>query len=295
MTSSSAHTIESTSAKNRYAGAPMNDDYTIDQQWESYSSEEHERWNRLFARMAKLLRHSACSSIIEAVSTLRLSQTGIPNMERLSDRLEAITGWRVVPVAGLVPDEVFFNHLANKRFPAGAFIRPENEFDYLQEPDIFHDIYGHVPMLANPQFASFMQAYGEGGKRAMRLGQLHNLARLYWYTVEFGLIMEQDELRVFGAGIISSPLETKFSLNDSSPNRVWFNVERMMRTRYIIDDFQQTYFIINGFDQLLDACYEDFAAYYSAVAKQKDIEAHELTNSDKIFNSGTLRYFQKKA
>lgn len=281
-------------AKNRYAEAPMNDDYTIDQKWETYSAEEHGRWDRLFKRMAKLIDRSACNSIIEAVAKLQLSQTGIPNMERLSDRLEGLTGWRVVPVAGLVPDEVFFNHLANKRFPAGAFIRPENEFDYLQEPDIFHDIYGHVPMLANPQFASFMQAYGEGGKRAIRLGQLHNLARLYWYTVEFGLIIENDETRIFGAGIISSPLETKFSLQDKSPNRIFFDVERIMRTKYIIDDFQQTYFVIHGFDQLLEACYEDFSTHYASVALQSDLEANELTENDQILNRGTLEYFNTK-
>ena len=119
---------------------------------------------------------------------LALSDSGIPDMEKLSDRLEKITGWRVVPVAGLVPDEVFFNHLANRRFPAGAFVRPEEELDYLKEPDIFHDIFGHVPLLANPIFADFLVAYGKGGQRAMQLGQLANLARLYWYTVEFGLI-----------------------------------------------------------------------------------------------------------
>lgn len=295
MKSHSSTPKTNTSAKNRFADAPMNDDYTIDQKWDTYSAEEHDRWDRLFGRMASLLKTSACYSIIEAVSTLRLSQTGIPNMERLSDRLEAITGWRVVPVAGLVPDEVFFNHLANKRFPAGAFIRPENEFDYLQEPDIFHDIYGHVPMLANPQFASFMQAYGEGGKRAMRLGQLHNLARLYWYTVEFGLIIENGELRIFGAGIISSPLETKFSLNDESPNRILFDVERIMRTKYIIDDFQQTYFVIHGFDQLLDACYEDFSTHYATVASQSDIEANRLLDSDQVLNRGTLEYFNNQS
>ena len=134
------------------------------------------------------------------MKALSLSDGGIPDMEKLSDRLEKITGWRVVPVAGLVPDDVFFNHLANRRFPAGAFIRPEEELDYLQEPDIFHDIFGHVPLLANPVFADFMVAYGKGGQRAMQLGQLANLARLYWYTVEFGLIRTPVGLRIFGAG-----------------------------------------------------------------------------------------------
>ncbi|HBN93446.1 MAG TPA: phenylalanine 4-monooxygenase, partial [Hyphomonas sp.] len=160
-----------------------------------------------------------------------------------------------VPVAELVPDEIFFDHLANRRFPAGAFIRPEAEFDYLQEPDIFHDIFGHVPMLADPVFADFMEAYGKGGQRAMQLGQLHNLARLYWYTVEFGLIREAGGLRIYGAGILSSPNETVFALEDDSPNRVAFDLQRIMRTKYIIDDFQQTYFVIDSFDALLDACY----------------------------------------
>jgi phenylalanine-4-hydroxylase len=165
-------------------------------------------------------------------------------MEKLSDRLEKITGWRVVPVAELVPDDVFFNHLANRRFPVGAFIRPEEELDYLQEPDVFHDIFGHVPLLANPVFADFMVAYGKGGQRAMQLGQLANLARLYWYTVEFGLIRTTAGLRIFGAGILSSVAESVFALESSSPNRVAFDLERIMRTQYAIDDFQQTYFVI---------------------------------------------------
>ena len=165
--------------KNRYANAPRAADFTIDQDWVSYTSAEHERWDRLFHRQREVTKGRACQTALDAIATLELSASGIPVMENLSDRLEAITGWRIVPVAELVPDEVFFNHLANRRFPAGAFIRPESEFDYLQEPDIFHDIFGHVPMLANPVFADFMEAYGKGGQRAMQLGQLHNLARLY--------------------------------------------------------------------------------------------------------------------
>lgn len=149
---------------------------------------------------------------------LKLSDVGIPDMRRLSDRLEPLTGWRIVPVADLVPDDIFFDHLANRRFPAGAFIRPEAQFEYLEEPDVFHDIFGHVPLLANPVFADFMEAYGIGGRRALGLGQLLNLARLYWYTVEFGLIKTDDGLRVYGAGIASSPTETVFSLEDRSPN-----------------------------------------------------------------------------
>ena len=282
------------STKNRYADAPKNADYTIDQQWDSYSAEEHDRWDRLFARQKQTLRGRACNEFLEAMDLLKLSERGIPNMQRLSDRLEPLTGWRVVPVADLVPDDVFFDHLANKRFPAGAFIRPEEEFDYLEEPDIFHDIFGHVPLLANPVFAEFMEAYGKGGQRALKLGQLHNLARLYWYTVEFGLIQTDDGLRIYGAGIASSPQESVFSLEDASPNRVMLALERVMRTKYIIDDFQQTYFINESFEHLLSTCYQDFGDAYETVRDATDIEAHEINERDVVIHKGTHAYFDQK-
>ncbi len=273
--------------KNRYHDAPRADDFTISQEWDTYSPEEHDRWDRLFRRQQDVTQGRACEAVRKAMTALELSPSGIPDMERLSDRLESLTGWRVVPVAELVPDDIFFNHLANRRFPAGAFIRPEAEFDYLQEPDIFHDIFGHVPMLANPAFADFMEAYGKGGQRAMRLGQLHNLARLYWYTVEFGLIREPEGLRIYGAGILSSPLETVFALEDDSPSRIGFDVKRLMRTKYIIDDFQQTYFVIDSFEALLDACYKDFGSVYSEVRGLPDYEAHEIAPDDSVLHRGT--------
>ncbi|MEM6414003.1 MAG: phenylalanine 4-monooxygenase [Pseudomonadota bacterium] len=280
--------------KNRYANAPCAADYTIDQRWETYSPEEHDRWDRLYARMAALVPGRACEQFIHAIDRLELSSSGVPNMARLSDRLEKITGWRVVPVAELVPDDVFFDHLSNKRFPAGAFIRPEHEFDYLEEPDIFHDIFGHVPMLAEPVFADFMEAYGKGGKRALQFGQLHNLARLYWYTVEFGLIKNHDELRIFGAGILSSPHETQFSLEDSSPNRIQFDLDRVMRTNYIIDDFQKSYFVIDTFDSLLETCYQDFAPVYHRLKGQSDLSPTDILETDSILHRGDHKYFDKK-
>lgn len=280
--------------KNRYASAPKNPDYTIDQDWQSYSAAEHDRWDRLFARQVEILANRACDEYLQAMTSLRLSESGVPNMERLSDRLEALTGWRVVPVADLVPDEIFFEHLANRRFPAGAFIRPEAEFDYLEEPDIFHDVFGHIPMLAEPVFAEFMQAYGRGGQRAMQLNQLHNLARLYWYTVEFGLIRTQAGLRIYGAGIASSPRESVFSLNDDSPNRIQLDLERVMRTEYIIDDFQQTYFVIDSFEALLETCYQDFGDAYDRVRGMPDIEAHQIVSGDKVLHRGTHSYFDHK-
>ena len=280
--------------KHRFRNARRNPDFTIDQDWPSYSAAEHNRWDRLFKRSRAILRERACDEFIAALNALELSQSGIPHMGRLSARLEKLTGWRVVPVSDLVPDEVFFNHLANRRFPAGAFIRPEQEMDYLQEPDIFHDVFGHVPLLANPVYANFMQAYGKGGQRAMRLGQLANLARLYWYTVEFGLMRTDAGLRIFGAGIMSSYTESVFALESDSPNRVAFNLERVMRTKYIIDDFQQTYFVIDSFEKLLEECYQDFGPLYERVGRATDIEAQELRDGDDVLTRGTLAYFRER-
>jgi phenylalanine-4-hydroxylase len=279
--------------KNRFRDAPRKQNFTIDQDWPSYSPAEHDRWDRLFCRSLAALQNRASDEFLAMMDALSLSDGGIPDMEKLSDRLEKTTGWRVVPVAGLVPDEVFFNHLANRRFPAGAFIRPEEELDYLQEPDIFHDIFGHVPLLANPVFADFMVAYGKGGQRAMQLGRLANLARLYWYTVEFGLIRTPAGLRIFGAGILSSVAECEFALESSSPNRIAFDLERVMRTKYAIDDFQQTYFVIESFEKLLAACHQDFAPLYQRLAVATDIERFELIEGDEVLTRGTLVYFKK--
>ncbi len=282
------------SDKNRYRNAPRKPDWTINQDWQSYTREEHDRWDRLFRRQADVLPGRACKAFLKARDRLELSPSGIPDMEKLSDRLEKITGWRVVPVSDLVPDEIFFDHLANKRFPAGAFIRPESEFDYLQEPDVFHDVFGHVPLLADPLFSDFMQAYGQGGQRALGRGQLTNLARLYWYTVEFGLVREAGKLRLFGAGIMSSPHESVFALESASPHRVGFDLVRAMRTNYIIDDFQQTYFVIDSFESLLETCYRDFEGVYDRLLDARDIEPHELVENDTVISTGTLDYFRDK-
>jgi len=280
--------------KNRFSNARRNPDFTIDQDWTSYSAAEHDRWDRLFKRSQAILQDRACNEFIAMTNALALSETGIPDMEKLSDRLEAITGWRVVPVTELVPDDVFFNHLANRRFPAGAFIRPEEEMDYLKEPDIFHDIFGHVPLLANPVYSDFMVAYGKGGQRAMRLGRLANLARLYWYTVEFGLIRTAAGLRIFGAGILSSAAESVFALESHSPNRVAFDLQRVMRTKYAIDDFQQTYFVIDSFEKLLEACYQDFGPVYERIGTASDIEPNVLIAGDEVLTKGTLAYFKER-
>jgi phenylalanine-4-hydroxylase len=280
--------------KNRYADALRNADWTIEQNWPSYSTEEHDRWDRLFARQAKLLPGRACDEFLAAQQKLELSRAGIPDFGELSRKLLAMTGWSVVAVAGLIPDDVFFEHLANRRFPAGAFIRPEAELDYLEEPDVFHDVFGHVPLLADKSYARFLEAYGKGGQRALRRGQLPNLARLYWYTIEFGLMQSLAGLRIFGAGVMSSPAETVFSLENSSPNRVRFDLERIMRTKYFISDFQQTYFVIESFQQLVRDCDVDFGPLYDRLLTAKDIEAHELVAGDRVLTKGDFHYFRDK-
>jgi phenylalanine-4-hydroxylase len=190
---------------------------------------------------------------------------------------------------------VFFDHLANRRFPAGQFIRRPEQLDYLQEPDIFHDVFGHVPMLTDPVFAGYMQAYGEGGRRALGLGRLQNLARLYWYTVEFGLMATAAGLRIYGAGIVSSHAESIFALEDPSPNRLGFDLQRVMRTPYRIDDFQQVYFVIPSLQALLDATLQDFGRLYARLAALPDLEITRIEPADQVFTRGTQAYAAGKA
>jgi phenylalanine-4-hydroxylase len=280
--------------KARFRRAPREADFSINQDWRRYTAAEHDRWDRLFKRSVASLRNRACDQFVAMVEKLKLSESGIPDMEKLSERLAKLTGWRVVPVIELVPDNIFFNHLANRRFPAGAFIRPEAEMDYLQEPDVFHDIFGHVPLLANPVYADFMQAYGQGGNRALALGRLANLARLYWYTIEFGLIRTDAGLRIFGAGIMSSVGESVFALESDSPNRIAFNLERVMRTTYMIDDFQQIYFAVDSFEKLLQECYQDFGPLYERMKTASDIAPGQLIEGDEVISRGTLDYFRRK-
>jgi phenylalanine-4-hydroxylase len=267
------------------------DDWTIDQRWASYTPEEHATWDRLFARQAKMLTGRVTPEFIDGLDVLRLSKPGIPDFEELSERLMKATGWQVVAVPGLVPDEIFFDHLANRRFVSGNFIRRPDQLDYLQEPDVFHDVFGHVPLLANPVFADYMQAYGQGGQRAAELGAIGRLARLYWYTVEFGLVRSGDELRLYGAGIVSSHAESIFALDDASPNRIGFDLRRVMRTDFRIDDFQQSYFVTDSFEDLLEQTLNtDFAPLYAELASHSDIAPDAVLPNDRVYHSGTQSY-----
>ena len=273
-----------------------NADWTIPQHWDRYTAEDHATWDTLFARQAKLLPGSASNAWLKGLDVLKLDKPGIPDFEALSDRLMALTGWQVVAVPGLVPDDVFFDHMANRRFVAGNFIRRPDQLDYLQEPDVFHDVFGHVPMLADPVFADYLAAYGRGGQRALGLDALRYLGRLYWYTVEFGLVAEPEGLRIYGAGIVSSFSESRFALEDASPNRIAFDMARVMRTAYRIDDFQQNYFVIPSFEELLRQTVEtDFAPLYAAMKAQEDIPVAEIVPGDQVLTHGTQDYARRRA
>jgi len=235
-------------------------------------------------------------AFMEGLDVLRMSKPGIPDFDELNDRLFRATGWQVVAVPGLVPDEIFFEHLANRRFVAGRFIRTPEQLDYLEEPDIFHDVFGHVPLLVHPVFADYMQAYGEGGLRAARLGMIDALARLYWYTVEFGLIRDGGDLKLYGAGIVSSYGESLFAIDDPSPNRIGFDLERVMRSLYRIDDYQQNYFVIDSFEDLLQQTRDaDLGPIYDRLRDQEAIDVGRLLPTDRVLHAGTQAYAHGKA
>jgi len=265
-------------------------DYTIEQPLEKYTTEDHALWRALFERQAGLLEGRACSEYLEGLHRLGVAAEGIPDFRRLNETLSRATGWKLVAVPGLVPDPVFFEHLAHRRFPTTWWIRKPEQMDYLQEPDVFHDLYGHVPLLMNPVFADYMQAYGLGGMKAERLGEIAHLARLYWYTVEFGLIRDESApggMRIYGSGILSSKAESIYCLDSPAPNRVGFDLLRVMRTKYRIDTFQKTYFVIDGFEQLFAATRPDFRPYYEKLHGLSDLGAGDLVESDQVITRGT--------
>jgi len=263
-------------------------DYTIDQNWKHYTTQDHDTWRTLYARLERILPNYACPEFTDGLKRLDIGRDAIPEFKELSRRLGALTGWSVVAVPGLVPDDIFFDHLANRRFPAGNFIRRPEQLDYIEQPDVFHDVFGHVPMLAHPVFADYMEAYGKGGLRALKgFDMLPNLARLYWYTVEFGLIRTPAGLKIYGAGIVSSSAETVYAVDSASPNRVAFDLERVMRTKYRIDDFQETYFVVDSFDQLFRETYSDFAPVYERLRAGPAYEPGLILPTDHVLHKGT--------
>lgn len=242
-------------------------DYVCDQNWAAYTEAEHDRYRRLYANRLAKLPGLACDEFLDALAAMKASDR-IPNLAEISVPLYAATGWTLVAVPGLIPENAFFALLAARRFPVTVWLREEDEFDYIVEPDIFHDFFGHVPLLFDPVFADYMQAFGQGGLKAEALGGLEYLARLYWYTVEFGLISTPKGLRIYGAGIVSSGSEPEHAIRSPEPARVAFDLERLMRSEYKIDTFQATYFVIESFDQLFDATAPDFGPIYQRLKTQ---------------------------
>ena len=254
-----------------------------------YPADDHATWGALYERQRALLVGRACDEFLQAQDAMGMTPDRIPRFDELNDVLRATTGWQLVGVEGLLPELEFFDHLANRRFPVTWWIRRPDQIDYIAEPDLFHDLFGHVPLLMNPVFADYMEAYGKGGVKAHGIGPdaLQHLTRLYWYTVEFGLIDTKDGLRIYGAGIVSSKGESLYSRESDAPNRIGFDLERIMRTRYRIDTFQKTYFVIDSFEQLMNATAPDFTPIYARLEAQDAIPAGDVRDGDRLFHRGT--------
>jgi phenylalanine-4-hydroxylase len=265
----------------------------IEQNWSAYSDEDHNTWRTLFTRQVETLRGLACEDFFEGLARLRLTAEQVPDYRELNVHLRAATGWEVVAVPGLIAAEPFFQMLASKKFPAGTFIRTPAQLDYLEEPDIFHDVFGHVPLLSDPAYASYMQAYGHAGLEAAKHKGTKFLARLNWYTIEFGLIKSDAGVRAYGAGIMSSYGEARYVRDDPSAHFVQFDLDRVMRTGYYIDDFQATYFVIDSFDALSRGCRaRPFVPLYEQCRAQPALTPFTLEPDDVVLRRGTEAYWK---
>jgi phenylalanine-4-hydroxylase len=260
----------------------------VEQPWSSYSEADHTTWATLFARQQDVLPERASKTFLDNLARMRMQGDGIPKFDDLNRVLRKVTGWELIGVEGLLPELTFFEHLANRRFPVTWWIRKPEQLDYLAEPDLFHDLFGHVPLLMEPVFADYIQAYGRGGVKAHAIGAdaLIHLTRLYWYTVEFGLIREPGGLRIYGSGIVSSKGESIHCLESPAPNRIGFDLKRIMRTRYRIDTFQKTYFVIDSYDQLMDATRPDFVPIYAELATHESVPAGAVLATDHVYQRG---------
>jgi phenylalanine-4-hydroxylase len=282
----------------------MRADFSLPSEYyDRFTEDDHAVWRHLYDRQMKLVQDYACEDYLEALHRLPMNGDRIPRFEEINAMLYKATGWELVAVPGLIPVLPFFNHLATQAFPVTHWIRSRAKIDYLQEPDLFHDLFGHVPLLMIPQYADYMSAYGRGGCRAFRMGNetyVEFLQRLYWYTVEFGLIEEKGKLKIYGAGILSSPGEVVFSVDSDSPNRIYFDMERIMLTDFIISDYQQTYWVIEAIDQLFKETQQDFKPIYQKLEQKLSQSGRlyapgEVIAEDRVMNVGTASYHRAKA
>lgn len=261
-------------------------DLTLEQPLGRYTSQDHETWQRLFVRQTGLLQGRVSSVFQHGVEALELTAERVPDFAELNRRIAPLTGWSLVAVAGALPDEIFFEHLANRRFPAPWWIRPPEQIDHVGEPDVFHAIFGHAPHLTHPAFADFLQAFGIGAMKARQYDALPCIARLYWYTVRFGLVNSAYGLRIYGSGILSSPSETLNALDSRLPHRIGFDLKRVMRTRYRSESVLPTYFVINSFRQLYLATRPDFAPLYVALKGLPSLPAGAVLPNDVVLHFG---------
>lgn len=230
---------------------------TVDTQgYVAWNAEEDQIWHDLVTRQLGMVEQHACSAYLEGLKLLDLPSERVPQLPEINRVLQQTTGWRVEPVPALINFDRFFNLLANKQFPVATFLRTREEFDYLQEPDFFHEIFGHCAMLTNPDFAAFTEKYGKLGQYATPKQRAY-LARLYWFTVEFGLVKEQGQLKIYGGGILSSPGETRYALDDDKPLRSPFDVQMVLRTPYRIDIMQPVYYVLNDIGDLFELSKKD--------------------------------------
>ena len=275
----SAHTV---------LAAQTVEDCIIDQDWKRYTSEDHATWRILFERQTQTLKGHVCQEYLDGLAALGIGPEGVPDFAKMNARLKRLTGWEVVAVPGLIPSRPFFQMLATRRFPAGTFIRGRAQLDYLEEPDIFHDVFGHVPLLTNPAYADYMTEYGRIGRAAMEQKGVKFLARLNWWTVEFGLIRAPQGIRIYGAGIVSSYGEAKYVAEDSSAHHLAFDLERVMRTGYYIDDFQAGYFVIDRFEDLFALLKRtDFIAEFARLRALPTHTPFEILSGDTVIRQGT--------
>ncbi len=261
-------------------------DYTVEQDYSQYTAADHELWARLYARQAQLLDRYAAPEVVAGMKQLHIAQR-IPRFTEINEFLGKATQWQLVAVPGLIPNDVFFLHLSQRRFPVSVWLRSPEEFDYLVEPDIFHDFFGHVPLLANPVFANYMQLYGQQGEKALASDSVTLLSRLYWYMVEFGLIRTKVGLRAFGAGILSSGGETVYAIDAPEPHRIAFDLERVLKTQYRIDSYQQTYFVVDSYEQLFTETRRDLAPLYERIRHLTPIPPTQLLPEDRVISAGT--------
>jgi phenylalanine-4-hydroxylase len=277
-------------AMNTATGSDDPRDYLRDQGFDSYTEQDHATWRTLARRQREILKGRIADAFLEGLEELGIGEAGIPDFRVMNQRLKAATGWEVVAVPGLIPDLAFFRLLADRKFPAGFWIRKPEQLDYIEEPDVFHDVFGHVPLIMQPVYADYLEAYGKAGLQAAEHGALKRLARLYWYTVEFGLAQTPQGLRIVGAGIASSPSETVFSLESPSPNRVRFDLARVMRTLYRINDFQETYFVLDGTEAWPALDLDTLIPIWKRLEGQDDLEPGDILAEDVVLARGDGSY-----